>query len=70
MMSAVLLRWALAQTIGLMADTSLLANKRPGPSKTHRQDHVLPVVVVNLSTNLHAVGSIVKRRLRNLTMGD
>jgi hypothetical protein len=69
MMSAVLLHRAPGQTTGSMADTSLLANKHPGPSKTHRQDLVLPVVVVNLSVNLH-VGPLVKRRLRNLTMGD
>lgn len=69
-MSAVLLRWALAQMTGPMADTSLLVNKRPGPSKTHRQDHVLPEVVVSLSTNLHAAELPEKRRLRNLTMGD
>jgi hypothetical protein len=53
-----------------MADTSLLVNKRPGVNKTLRQDPVLPVVLVSLSTNLHAAGLAEKRRLRNLTMDD
>lgn len=70
MMSEVLLRQALAQTTGSMVDTSILVNKRPGPSKTRLQDHVLPAVVVSSSMNLHAAGLPEKRRLRNLTMGD
>lgn len=70
MMSAVLLRQPLVQTTGSMADTSLLVNKRPGPSKTRRQDHVLPAVVVSLSTNLHVAGLPEKRRLPNPIMGD
>ena len=67
-----LLPWALLEvlTTGSMADTSLLANKRPGLSKTPRQDRVLPVVAANSSTNLHVAGSIAKRRLRSLIMGD
>lgn len=69
-MTAVLLRLPLAQTIGSMADTSLLVIKRLGLSKTHRQDRVLPVVIVSLSTSLHATGSAATRRLRSPTMGD
>jgi hypothetical protein len=69
-MSVMLQRQALAQTTGSMADTSLLVNKGPGPSKTHRQGHVLPVTVVSLLTNPHAAGPLANRHLQNLTTGD
>jgi hypothetical protein len=66
----VLRRRASAQTTGSMADTSLLVNKRPGSSKTHRQGRVLPVMVVSSSTNLHAAEPLAKRLLPNPTMDD
>lgn len=71
-MSAALLRSMLleAQTIGQMADTSLLANKRPELSKMLRQARVLLVVVGSSSTNLRAADPAAKQHLRNLTMGD